>query len=184
MENEHNRFGSRLLSPDRKKIEEPDKFLPKLLKAEDIVAEIGSGPGYYSREIIKYVSKLYCVDSNKEFLDIAKEMIKSKKVVFLNENSAKMSIPSYSIDAVILANSFHDMEDKVAAVKEIKRVLKKNGRIIIVDWKKEKTEFGPPFELRMNESDYPHFFNDFAVKEKFDVGPMHYGFVLVMKNNF
>lgn len=184
MENGHNKFGGRLLSPDRKKIEELEKFLPKLLKGGNTAAEIGSGPGYYSREIIKHVSKLYCVDSDKEFIDTAKEIVNSEKAIFLNENSVKMSIPTNSVDVVILANSFHDMEDKVAAVREINRILKKNGRIIVIDWKKEKTEFGPPFGLRMDENDYLHFFDGFAVKERFYVGPMHYGFVLAMKNKF
>jgi ubiquinone/menaquinone biosynthesis C-methylase UbiE len=177
LDHEHIGFEKRLLSPNRKKTEDPKEFLPELLKKTDVAAEFGSGPGYYTKIIVHYVSKIYCIDKNDGFLEIARRMVKSKKVSFLNEDSTKTSIPSKSVDVIILANAFHDM-DRIPTAEEITRIIKTRGRIIVVDWNKIDSDFGPPFELRMSEEDYLRFFKGFDIYRRFAVGPMHYGMVL------
>jgi ubiquinone/menaquinone biosynthesis C-methylase UbiE len=176
--NKHDGFEERLLSPERKKVEDPEKFLPRLLKRGDVAAEFGSGPGYYSVVIARYVSRLYCIEKNSRSLSIARQHVSSSNVLFLNEDSTKTSVPSASVDVVVLANAFHDMDRKGTA-DEIVRVMNAEGRIVVVDWNKAESDMGPPFELRMNEQDYLSFFKDFIIREKFIVGPDHYGVVLV-----
>ena len=168
---------ARLLNPHRKEFEDPDSFLLLLLKKKDVAAELGAGPGYYTKHIVKHVAKLYAVDKNSGFVKYAKRTVRSNKIIFLEEDSSRTSIPSKSVDVVILANAFHDM-DREATKTEIYRILKSNGRVIIVDWRKTGSENGPPLRLRMDVEDYLNCFSKLSAKVHFEVGPFHYGIVL------
>ena len=151
--------------------------MPELLKKTDVAAELGCGPGYYSATIVKHVAELYCVDRDMVALDAARRAVGPGKAIFLNEDSSRTSIRTGSVDVVILANSFHDM-DRETTASEVRRIIKKLGRIIVIDWNKAHSKSGPPFELRMDEADYLSFFKGFYVQERFAVGQRQYGIVL------
>lgn len=56
---------------------------------------------------------------------------------------ASTGIPTGSMDFVLMANVFHDA-DKDSGLTEIERILKREGMIVILDWKKIQTREGPP----------------------------------------
>ncbi|ARM74763.1 class I SAM-dependent methyltransferase [Acidianus manzaensis] len=171
------RFPTFLLSEERKKIENPEKYIPFLISKNDTVAELGCGPGFYCQYLVEYAKKVYCVDKRKEMIEIAKKI--AKNAIFLNEDASNTSIPSSSVDVVLFANSFHDMKDKTKVKEEVKRILNKKGKIIIIDWKKEGTPFGPPESIRMSKEDYVKEFSpEFKLQKEFEVGPYHYGLIL------
>ncbi|MFP4621786.1 MAG: class I SAM-dependent methyltransferase [Bacteroidales bacterium] len=51
-------------------------------------------------------------------------------------------------DVLIMINLHHELHDPGQILKECTRVLKPGGKQAIVDWKKKKTEHGPPGEKR------------------------------------
>jgi len=161
----------------RKNFENPESYLPSLLERGQTIAELGCGNGFYCQYLQKYADKLYCVDSFCPALEEAKKKVTN--AIFLCEDASKTSIPSNSVDVVLLANSFHDMENKDEVVKEIKRILKKGGKVIIIDWEKKDTGFGPPLYVRMSEEEYLNFFKDFKLINKFKPTNYHYGLVLI-----
>jgi len=163
----------------RKNFENPESYLPSLLEKGQTIAELGCGTGFYCQYLQEYANKLYCIDSFCPALEEAKKRVKSSNAVFLCEDVSNTSIPSNSVDVVLLANSFHDMENKEEVVKEIKRILKKGGKVIIIDWEKRHTGFGPPVYVRMSEDEYLKFFKDFKLVNKFKPSEYHYGLVLM-----
>ncbi|AWR96286.1 methyltransferase domain-containing protein [Acidianus sulfidivorans JP7] len=166
-----------LLSEERKKIENPEKYIPFLVSKNDVVAELGCGPGFYCQYLVKYAKQVYCVDKRKEMIEIAKKI--AKNAIFLVEDASHTSIPSSSVDIVLFSNSFHDMDKKEKVKEEVKRILNKEGRVIIIDWKKENTPFGPPLSIRMSKEDYIKEFSPcFKLLKEFEVGPYHFGLVL------
>lgn len=169
----HHRHYDYLLSDDRRKFENPDNFLPQLLKGGEVIVDLGSGPGYYCKYLQKFASKLYCIDIDEEALKIAKDLVPS--CITMKDLSG---IQDNSVDVVVLANSFHDMDNKEKIVNEIRRVLKDKGRVIVVDWRKD-SPIGPPFWIRMDKEDYLKYFNTFTLERDFDVGPYHFGIVLI-----
>ncbi|MCY0861280.1 MAG: class I SAM-dependent methyltransferase [Metallosphaera prunae] len=169
----------RLLDPERKKFEDPEKFIPSLLHGNEVVVDMGCGPGYYCPVLEEYSLKLYCIDLSKEALDIAKTRVKKSSTVFLNEPSEHTSLPPSSVDVVVFSSSFHDM-DREGTYKEVMRILKPCGRVIIVDWRKD-APFGPPVHIRMSREDYLTTFKDFQVESEFSPGPYHFGLVLQRK---
>jgi ubiquinone/menaquinone biosynthesis C-methylase UbiE len=157
----------------RERMVNPEAYLNGLFsRTDNVIVDYGCGTGFYCKYLRKFTSKLYCVDINSKALEELKKSIQN--VITLTDVS---SILDNSVDVVFFANSFHDME-KEEAVRNVKRVLKENGIVIIIDWKKERTMFGPPPSIRMSEDDYLIAFSGFKLDRKFDSEPHHYGLVL------
>ena len=156
--------------------ENPKGYLQEIISKEDTVAELGCGAGFYCQYLKDLAAKVYCVEIDAEAIEEARQNIKADNVVFLNEDAAHTSIPTGSLDAVLLANSFHDM-DREAVYQEILRILKQNGKVIIIDWEKTETAFGPPIWIRMSKEDYLSIFKDFKLENEFKPGPYHYGLI-------
>ena len=173
----------RLLSEDRERTENAT-FLKGILGPKKLaIADLGCGSGFYAAKLKPFASTLYCIDSSKAMLSVARRVVHGKAVRFLEEESSRLSLPDSSMDVVFMANSFHDMDrDKTSA--EVSRILKPKGRIVVVDWKKN-TEHGgeghrgPPVSLRMSETDYLRWFPKFKITRRFKVGKNHFGIVLM-----
>ncbi|MCL5430255.1 MAG: class I SAM-dependent methyltransferase [Candidatus Marsarchaeota archaeon] len=167
--------------PFKKRTEKPNSFLQKLLKKGLVIADIGCGRGFYAQYLIKYSSMLYCVDIDKESLKSTGELLeKTEKHYKLLTSTRK--IRADSVDVAFLANSFHDIEDKRKAYTEILRILKRNGMVIVIDWKKNGFfGFGPPPQIRMDEADYLKYFKRFKISKRFYPGKYHFGIVLKRK---
>jgi ubiquinone/menaquinone biosynthesis C-methylase UbiE len=79
-----------------------------------------------------------------------------------------------------MANVFHELEDKSALLREVKRVIKINGRLMIIDWKKMEMDFGPPLQERLDETEVIDacYGNGFKLLEKSNIGPYNYLLIL------
>lgn len=141
--------------PERVKILDPATIFEKLdIKAEMVLADLGCGTGFFSIPAARRVKKVFALDISQEMLDILKEKIKKEKITNIEVIlSGESSIPlsDKSVDILFMANVFHELEDKL--LKEVKRVLKMNGRLMIIDWKKMKMDFGPPLQERLDEKE-------------------------------
>jgi ubiquinone/menaquinone biosynthesis C-methylase UbiE len=173
----------RLLSNDRKRSENA-AFLNYIIGPNKLViVDLGCGSGFYAAKLKPFASILYCIDSSKAMLSVARNRIHGKTVRFLEEDSSRTSLPALSVDVVFLANSFHDM-DRHKTSAEVNRILKFEGRIIVVDWKKGieqsgERRCGPPDKIRMSETDYLRWFTEFKITKRFEVGKNHFGIVLM-----
>lgn len=160
-----------LLDPKRKQFENKEEVISRIPPGSAVV-DLGCGPGYYCPDLRARASILYCVDTDPEALQMARE--RTTGAVFLNSTK---DIPENGIDVVVMANSFHDM-DRERMKGEILRVIKPGGIVIVVDWKKEPTPLGPPLHIRMSEEDYIREFRVLRLLERFSPGPYQYGLVL------
>jgi len=50
-----------------------------------------------------------------------------------------------------MINLYHELEDPLKMLEESRRLLKKGGKLMIIDWKKGETPEGPPLELRLQK---------------------------------
>ncbi len=121
------------------------------------VAELGCGPGAFTIPIAESVSKngmVFAVDKNSEALEMLRERLKEKNlegvVKTLQEPMESTSIQDHSVDVIFLANVFHDITNHQLFFREARRILKKGGKLVDLDWKKTGSGFGPPFSIRLN----------------------------------
>ena len=166
--------------PERVKILDPASILDKLELAREIVlADLGCGTGFFAIPAARRVKKVFALDIQDEMLDILRDKIKKEKITNIEVvPSRESSIPLYdkSVDILFMANVFHELEDRLSLLKEVKRVLKMNGRLIIIDWKKMEMDFGPPLQEPLDEKEVIDtcFRNGFAFFERSNIGPYNY----------
>ncbi|MFA4955974.1 MAG: class I SAM-dependent methyltransferase [Candidatus Methanoperedens sp.] len=166
--------------PERVKILDPASILEKLeLTREMVFADIGCGTGFFSIPAARRVKKVFALDIQQEMLDIIRDKIKKEKITNIEvilSGESSIPISDKSVDILLMANVFHELEDRSSLIKEVKRVLKMNGRLVIIDWKKMEMDFGPPLKERLDEKEVIEscYGNGFMVIERSKVGPYNY----------
>jgi ubiquinone/menaquinone biosynthesis C-methylase UbiE len=101
------------------------------------ILEIGPGTGYYTLDMAEWVGpegKVEIFDLQQEFLDhtIRRAGERSLTNVIATQGDATtLPYEDDSMDAVVLTTVLGEIPDPVAALREIHRVLKPNGRLIV-----------------------------------------------------
>ena len=99
--------------------------------------EIGVGTGYYSLELAEWVGPegtLELFDLQREFLDHvmrAAEERGLRNLVPTQGDATDLLYEDASVDAVILTAVLGEIPDSAAVLREIRRVLKPSGRLIV-----------------------------------------------------
>lgn len=90
------------------------------------------------------------------------------------------------VDVVLVANTFHGIDDKRAFVEEAAESLRLGGRFVVVNWYDRPCETttvageprGPPTDLRLSPDDAAAAVLEcetFSLKERIELPPYHYG---------
>jgi len=100
----------------------------------DVVLELGCGTGFYSEMIIGRVKQLTATDLAPEMIEQAKRnLAQFTNVEVRIEDCYNTSFKDNVFDGLLMANLLHIVMDPIAVLMEGHRVLKDNGRIVIVD---------------------------------------------------
>ena len=122
---------------------DPEAILKQLDIRDNMqAADFGCGHGYFSIPLAKMANqgKIYILDVQKSALEAVKSQAELDKVdnikaIHCNLETLNCSkLPDNSMDLVVLANILFQTEKKREIIKEAKRVLKKQGQMILIDW--------------------------------------------------
>lgn len=171
------------------KPEEVIKYLG--LSAGKVVADIGAGTGRYTFLISKLIGKegdVYAIDVQKDLLEKIVKQVESNNITNIHtiwgdaENIGGTKLKVNAVDVVLASNILFQTESKSGLVHEIKRILKNNGKVVIVDWSESFAGLGPDSLHVVPEEVTRSLFenNGFVLEKRFDAGAHHYG--LVFKN--
>jgi len=118
-----------------------DRILETLaLKPGLIIADIGSGGGYFTYRFAKAVGdngKVYAVDTNQEFLAFIKKQAIEQglaNVVTICTVSEHPDLPKHTFDYVFLRNVSHHLPNRVEYFQRLKETLKPDGKIVIIEY--------------------------------------------------
>jgi ubiquinone/menaquinone biosynthesis C-methylase UbiE len=173
-----------LESEDRKIWQSPDTILNAVeIKPDFVVADLGCGSGYFTVPLAAKAKKVYGIDVQKEMIDFLREKIrklKIKNVKLLVSKPAEIPLDDESVDLLLTVNTLHEFDDRERMIEEMKRVVKRGGKILLVDFMKKETGFGPPVEIRVPKAKAVRLFEakGFRLIEKRDL-PYHYLLVFV-----
>lgn len=109
----------------------------------DKVADVGCHEGYLSFHLSQKVGKtgkVYAVDVEEYRLDNLKEYIHERKVNNINVilgDYDNPKLPKGSLDVVVVMDTYHEMDDYMKILGHIKKALKPDGRILILEKLKE-----------------------------------------------
>ncbi|MBL1179224.1 class I SAM-dependent methyltransferase [Pantanalinema sp. GBBB05] len=101
------------------------------------VLDIACGTGELERLILAEhpTQPMVGVDISEQMLEVARQKLQNyPNIKFELASASALPFDDVSFDTVISANSFHYFDDPNIALKEMKRVLKPNGNLIILDW--------------------------------------------------
>jgi ubiquinone/menaquinone biosynthesis C-methylase UbiE len=146
-----------LEGPDRDAWQRPDEVMDALGIAEgSVVADLGAGGGWFTIRLARRVGpngKVYAEDVQHEMLEsirrrVERELLSDRvKPVRGTESDPRLPEP---VDAALIVDAYHEMEQPVALLKNLVRSLKPGGRIAIVNFTKEGGGPGPPMEERVD----------------------------------
>lgn len=169
---------------------DPNKILNELeLREEMMAAEFGCGTGTFTILLAKRLKegRVYGLDIQGEPLSALKGRAKLEGVLNIQtiqcdlEEEGGSTLPDEFLDLVLISNMLFQTENRKAVVKEATRVLKKEGRILIVDWK-EDSLLGPK-EGRISSQEVKNVAEELGLKleKEFEAGSFHYGLLFVFK---
>jgi|TARA_B110000495_G_scaffold41141_1_gene33403 ubiquinone/menaquinone biosynthesis C-methylase UbiE len=146
-----------LLHPTLEETYDPQSMIALVpIHNDHKVADIGSGPGWLSIPLAKYVysGTCYAIDVQEEMLKhVAKQAtaakLKNVKILVSLEN--KIPLDDESLDGVALSNVLNEATKPKLLIKEAARLLKKSGWMSIVEWLpvEGKAEVGPASSKRL-----------------------------------
>lgn len=156
-----------------------------------IVADLGCGTGFYSRAASKRVGntgRVYAVEVQKEMVkklesDLKESGITNVDCIWGNiEKLGGTKIADQSVDVIILANILFQADDKLGLIDEAKRILKKNGRILLVDWSDSFSGMGPAPMHVVTEARAEELFTKRGLKRASSISASehHYGIIFTL----
>lgn len=153
-----------------------------------IVVDLGAGTGAYTIPLAERVGesgRVYAVEVQKDFLTNIKNAatergFKNVEVIWGDiERLGGTKIKDEIADAAVVSNVLFQAEDKGGLIREVKRVLKPQGKLLLVDWKDSFGNLGPASDavVPVNIAEELVEREGFVVKKAFDAGEHHYGLV-------
>jgi SAM-dependent methyltransferase len=103
------------------------------------ILELGSGPGFVTEQLIVLCpnSHITCVEIDRDLTDYAEEHLRSKRLEshysIVQGDLMAMDMPDDSFDFAVARLVFQHLRDPRGALKEIRRVLKPGGRLVVHD---------------------------------------------------
>jgi len=158
-----------------------------------LVADFGAGAGNYTIPAARAVGRrgmVFAIDIQQELLsriknNANKEGLENVETVWGDiEELNGSGLQDLTVDAVIISNVLFLTEEKDNLVKEVSRVLKQNGKVLVVEWKDSFRGLGPKPESIIPLSVTKELFekHNFSLFDEIQAGEHHYGAVFKRKS--
>ncbi len=105
-------------------------FLGKIA-LRDFVVDIGGGYGRNTKFLAKFFKKCILTDPSDKQLRTALEKVSEKNIDIIKVYAQNLPFPKETFNTALLIRVIHHLEDPETALKEISRVLKKGGTLIL-----------------------------------------------------
>ena len=132
--------------PARAEEQRPDLLVQELeLKPTDVVADVGAGSGYFSFRLSPLVpqGKVLAVDVQQAMLDLIEAKQAELGVTNIETVLGTTTDPrlkNESVDLVLLVDAYHEFSYPVEMMEGLKRALKPDGVLVLVEYRAEDPE--------------------------------------------
>ena len=139
--------------PARDEWQKPHQVIQALnLAPNSVVADIGSGTGYFSIRLAHFVPKgrVFGVDTEPDMVKYLAERAKRDGLTNVTAVAGRPDDPRLpaKVDLVLMVDVFHHVARRVEYFRRLQNSLKAGGRVAIIDYKKN-SPMGPPASERI-----------------------------------
>lgn len=109
------------------------KIINMILKSKNhnVVADVGCANGFLSKPLLPHVEKVYCIDLDKNMLDMAKKNVNSPKAEYIHSDAENIDLPDNSVDVAFATHLLEHIPSPRKGIQELCRITKPDGSIIL-----------------------------------------------------
>lgn len=146
-----------LEAPDRDAWQKPDEVMRALGIADgSVVGDLGAAGGWFTVRLARFVGPnglVYAEDVQRQMIEAIERRVKREglpNVRTVLGDTKDPRLPPGRLDAILIVETYPEMEDPVTLLRNAARALKPQGRIGIIDYRKDGLGPGPPLEDRVD----------------------------------
>ena len=146
-----------LEAPDREAWQNPDRVMLALGIADgSVVGDLGAAGGWFTIRLAHFVGAsgvVYAEDVQRQMIEAIERRVRREGLLNVKTvlgDTKDPHLPANRLDAILIVETYHEMEDPVTLLRNAARALKPNGRIGIIDYKKDGVGPGPSVEDRVD----------------------------------
>ena len=146
-----------LEGPDRDAWQQPGRIMDALgIGDGSTVADLGAGGGWFTVRIARRVGpngRVYAEDVQRQMIEsierrVQREGFRNVRAILGTDTDPKL--PRVSCDAVLIVDAYHEVEDRVTLLENVREALAPNGRLGIVDFRTDGGGPGPDIDERVD----------------------------------
>jgi len=128
--------------------EELLEWLGASVRSDAVVADLGSGTGFYTDEVAPYVERIYAVDVQEAMHDHYRAKGVPETVELVTAEVADLPLADDALDGAFSTMTYHEFAGD-DALAELRRVLAPGAPLVTVDWSADgEGAAGPPTDER------------------------------------
>ena len=138
----------RFESPERDAYQQPQKVLDYLGDLQGLtIMDIGAGSGYFSVKLAEKGAKVIAADVDDEFQEFLQKRIEKNNLTNIETRKLPYDSPNLKeeeVDMVLIVNTYHHIESRPDYFRKVKKGIKSNGELVVIDFYKSDIPVGPP----------------------------------------
>jgi ubiquinone/menaquinone biosynthesis C-methylase UbiE len=145
---------------ERRNWQNPDAILVSIgLKPGLTFLDIGCGDGFFAIPAARIVGEkgvVYGLDSDEDAIDRLGKRARAEGLLNLNlkvGEAEETVLCKGCADIVFFGIVLHDFDSAPKVLSNARKMLKPDGRLVDLDWKKEPMNRGPPLRIRFSEEE-------------------------------
>jgi len=145
--------------PDRDTWQKPEEVIRAIgLKPGQVVADLGAGTGYFTFRLAEAVRPGGRVLAQDISVSALRSILRQSRTLAPEASNVDvvLGLPEYTgiatetVDVAFICNVYHHVRDRATWVRDVYRILKPGGRVVLIDFYKRPTP-GPPLSMRIPE---------------------------------
>ncbi len=157
---DHRAYVAMLEDPARDAWQKPREVIEALaLRPGQVVADIGSGSGYFTLRFSHHVGdqgRVYAVDVDPEMVRDLNRRVRdlgARNVVTVLADADDPLLSDASVDRFVIVDTWHHIADQAKYLGLMKRMLKPGGQVVMIDFQKKELPVGPPPAMKIARED-------------------------------
>lgn len=153
------------------------------LTSDMTICDIGAGTGVFAFPAAKITADtVFALETSDEMLEILQSRKKefgADNLIIKKVRGARLPLEDHSCDMVMMVTVLHEIEEPAILLNEIRRILRPNGKLAIVEFHKEETPLGPSASHRISieQTEKLCRSSGYAAVDTFNLGENFYSMV-------